>query len=207
MNKDIYIIGAGVHGEVILDVLLRNNIIPKGFLDDNKNLWNKDIMGIKILGGISLAKELDGNFVIAIGDNKKRKEIYENLTLPLNFFINVIHDKVILSKNIEFGNGNMIIGGVVINTKTKIGNHVIINTSASIDHHNLIEDFVHIAPGVTTGGNVKIGEGSLIGIGAIILPNIKVGKWSIIGAGSVVIEDVPDNVVVVGVPAKIIKRR
>ncbi|MGB9844120.1 MAG: transferase, partial [Caldisericia bacterium] len=71
----------------------------------------------------------------------------------------------------------------------------------------IIGDFVHIAPGVHTGGNVTIAEGSLIGIGSTILPNIKIGRWSIVGAGSVVIDNIPDNVVVVGVPAKIIKKR
>ncbi len=50
-----------------------------------------------------------------------------------------------------------------------------------------------------------MGEGTHIGIGACVLPNINIGKWSIIGAGAVVIEDVPDNVIVVGNPAKILK--
>ncbi len=49
-----------------------------------------------------------------------------------------------------------------------------------------------------------MGEGTHIGIGACVLPNINIGKWSIIGAGAVVIEDVPDNVIVVGNPAKVI---
>lgn len=207
MNNDIYIIGAGVHGEVILDIFLRKNIKPKGFLDDNQNLWNKDLLGIRILGGIDLAKKINGKFVIAIGDNIKRKEIFEKLKLPLNSYINAIHDTAIISDFTEIGIGNMIIGGTVINIKTKIGNHVIINTSSSIDHHNTIEDFVHIAPGVTTGGNVFIGEGTLVGLGSKILPNIKVGKWSIIGAGSVVTKDIPDNVIALGIPAKVIKRR
>ena len=55
-------------------------------------------------------------------------------------------------------------------------------------------------------GNVQVGEGSLIGTGAIIIPGKKVGAWSIIGAGSVVIDNIPDYVVAVGNPAKVIKR-
>ncbi|MGC9090025.1 MAG: acetyltransferase [Caldisericia bacterium] len=207
MKNDIYIIGAGGHGEVILDILLKNNIVPKGFLDDNRSLWNKEIQGIKVLGRINLAKELEGKFIIAIGDNEKRKEIVNYLKFNKEKFINAIHPSVILGNEINYGYGNMIIGGVFINTKTKIGDHTIINTSSSIDHHNIIGDFVHIAPGVHTGGNVTIAEGSLIGIGSTILPNIKIGRWSIVGAGSVVIDNIPDNVVVVGVPAKIIKKR
>ncbi|MBX9807224.1 MAG: acetyltransferase, partial [Flavobacteriaceae bacterium] len=54
-------------------------------------------------------------------------------------------------------------------------------------------------------GNVTIGEGAHIGIGATIIQGITIGKWAVIGAGAVIIENIPDNVVVVGVPGKIIK--
>ena len=54
-------------------------------------------------------------------------------------------------------------------------------------------------------GGVHIGEGTHIGIGAIVIEGIKIGKWCKIGAGSVVLEDIPDYSTAVGVPAKIIK--
>jgi acetyltransferase EpsM len=57
-------------------------------------------------------------------------------------------------------------------------------------------------PGVHISGNVSIGEGSMIGTGAVILPNVNVGKWCRIGAGAVVTRDVPDGKTFVGVPAK-----
>jgi acetyltransferase EpsM len=52
---------------------------------------------------------------------------------------------------------------------------------------------------------VDIGEGSWIGAGAVVKQGVHIGKWAMIGAGAVVIKDVPDNAVVAGVPAKIIK--
>lgn len=52
---------------------------------------------------------------------------------------------------------------------------------------------------------VEIGRGSLIGMGAIILEGVKVGAGSIVGAGAVVTKDVPDGVVVAGVPAKVLR--
>ena len=94
---------------------------------------------------------------------------------------------------------------MVIQPNTTIGKHVIVNTSASIDHDNYIADFVHVAPKVALTGHVEVGEGSFIGAGAVVIPKIKIGKWCTIGAGSVVIKDVPDNAVVVGNPAKIIR--
>lgn len=53
---------------------------------------------------------------------------------------------------------------------------------------------------------VTIGDGSYIGINAVIVGNVKIGKHCVIGANSVVTKDVPDYCVAVGSPAKVIKR-
>lgn len=53
---------------------------------------------------------------------------------------------------------------------------------------------------------VEIGDSSFIGFGSIILPNVKIGRYVIVGAHSVVTNDIPDYSVVVGIPAKIIKK-
>jgi acetyltransferase-like isoleucine patch superfamily enzyme len=55
---------------------------------------------------------------------------------------------------------------------------------------------------VHLGGEVRIGEGALIGIGAVVLPRVTVGAWSTVGAGAVVTSDVPPGVTVAGVPAR-----
>jgi acetyltransferase EpsM len=68
-----------------------------------------------------------------------------------------------------------------------------------------MSDFVHIAPHATIAGGVEIGEGTWIGAGAVIKQGVRIGSWSMIGAGAVVVKDVPSNVVVAGVPAKILK--
>lgn len=76
----------------------------------------------------------------------------------------------------------------------------------------VIEDDVSILQGVTLGGtgkvdgdrHPKIRRGVLIGAGAQILGNIEIGACSRVASGSVVLRDVPPNVTVVGVPAKII---
>jgi len=64
---------------------------------------------------------------------------------------------------------------------------------------------VHISPNASLAGDVYIGEGTHIGIGAVIIQGLKVGKWVTIGAGAVVINDIPDFAVVVGNPGKIKK--
>ncbi|MFU2158708.1 MAG: acetyltransferase [Caldisericum sp.] len=203
--KKLYIIGAGGHGQVVSDCAKAGGFEIGGFLDDNKDLWGKVVNGIEVLGGIGLVKKLDGIFVVAIGDNFARKKVVERLNLGIKSFATIIHPSAIIGSDVDIGYGTMIVGEVVVNTHTKVGNHVIVNTMASLDHHNVVEDYVHVAPGVHTGGSVFIGEGTLLGIGSSIIPGIKIGKWAVIGAGSVVIRDVPDYATVVGNPGKVIK--
>lgn len=59
---------------------------------------------------------------------------------------------------------------------------------------------------VQKGQKVSIGEGSYIGINAVIVGNVKIGKHCVIGANSIVNKDIPDFCVAVGCPVKIIKR-
>lgn len=54
-------------------------------------------------------------------------------------------------------------------------------------------------------GRIKIGENAFVGANSIILPNVTIGKNSIVGAGSVVTKSVPDNMIVAGNPARLIK--
>ena len=58
---------------------------------------------------------------------------------------------------------------------------------------------------VQRGQRVSIGDGSYIGINAVIVGNVKIGKHCVIGANSGVTKDVPDYAVVVGNPAKVIR--
>ena len=206
MNKKVYIIGAGGHGEVIWDSLEEMGISPEAFLDDAFPKINL-VSGKPVLGKVSLAKELEGLFVVAIGNNLIRRKIVSKLNFPEERYLTVIHPTAFVAKDVKIGAGTMIIAHSVINTGSVIGKHVIVNTSASLDHHNFIEDFTHIAPGTHTGGNVKIKECAFVGIGVSVIPGKTIGKWATVGAGSVVIEDVPDYATVVGVPARVIKIR
>ena len=70
-----------------------------------------------------------------------------------------------------------------------------------------MEVFSSLAPGVTTGGNVYIGEYSAISLGAKIIHNVVIGKHTVVGAGSTVLKNLPDNCVAYNTPAKIGRNR
>ena len=78
---------------------------------------------------------------------------------------------------------------------------------AIIEHENEVEDHVHIAPGCSLGGRVTVKKGTFIGIGSVVKEYLAIGENVTIGAGSVVLEDIPDNVVAAGAPAKVIRTK
>ena len=80
-----------------------------------------------------------------------------------------------------------------------------VNLSCTIGHDTTIGEFVEICPNVSISGRCTIGNLVFIGTGATILPDITIGNNSVVAAGSVVTKDVPDNVLVAGIPA-IIKK-
>ena len=199
MSNKINIIGAGGHSKVVIEIAELLGYEIAGVYDQRDQV--KEILKYPVLHNFSnIAK--DEKLFFALGSNLNRKK---NAGVFQSEYFNLIHPSAIISKNIFLGKGSVVMAGVVINSSCIIGNHCIINTSASIDHDCEIGDYVHISPKVALAGNVKIFEGAQIGIGASIKQNITIGKWSVVGAGSVVIQDVPDNVVVVGNPARIIK--
>ena len=67
--------------------------------------------------------------------------------------------------------------------------------------------FLYVSRGVrcNKSDRIEIGEGTWIGINAVIVGNIRIGKHCVIGANSVVTKDIPDYCVAVGIPVRVIR--
>jgi sugar O-acyltransferase (sialic acid O-acetyltransferase NeuD family) len=196
----IYLIGAGGHARVIADTLLDSGRPPAAFLDDAPK--HNRIFDIPVIQGLEVP-EPTASVIIAVGDNSVRA----SLAARYSSFAIAIHPSAQVSRHAEIGPGTVIMAGAVINAGARVGAHCIINTRASVDHDCLIDDFAHVAPGATLGGNVQVGTASMIGLGANVIHGLVVGAHTVIGAGSTVVCDIPDNVVALGSPARIAHAR
>lgn len=191
--------GASMHSEVILDILFLNNISVEKIFDDLP--VNEELYGVPIIKNEGNIEE--DKAIISIGNNEVRKIIAEKYLLE---YVSAFHPKSIISRFSKIGKGSVAMANCVVNAGATIGDHCILNTGSVIEHDCEIENFVHISPNATLAGNVKIGEGTHVGIGACIIPGITIGKWCTIGAGTVVTKNIPDFSVVVGNPGRIIKK-
>ena len=140
---------------------------------------------------------------------KGKRGILSTLILPLAWFFP--HRKfrtyfhklrgVNIGRNVEIGYF-CIIGNVHPEMITIGDNAVITARTTILEHDNAM---YYTGRGNVNSGPVYIKKNAFIGIGAMILPNIIVGEKSIVAPYSVVKNDIPDNVLVAGQPAKIIK--
>lgn len=209
--RRVFILGAGGHGRVVLDILLadgRHQVT--GFLDNNADIHGRRVDGIPVLGTLNdLAKlaqehEIDG-VIVAIGDNGVRRGLAREVDAAGLQLINAVHPSATLAHNVTLGRNVVVAAGVVVCAHCQIGDSVILNTGCIVDHQTMIGEGSHICPGVRIAGRVKVESGTFVGVGATIIPKVTLGCESIVGAGTVVIEDVPALATVVGVPARQIR--
>jgi UDP-2-acetamido-3-amino-2,3-dideoxy-glucuronate N-acetyltransferase len=131
----------------------------------------------------------------------------------------VIHDQVNLFK-CKIGKNCKIDAFVYIEQDVRIGDNCKIRPFVFIPTGVVIEDNVFVGPNVTftndkypkVKGNWQllktiVGNGASLGANSVILPGVNIGKNALVGAGCVVTNDIPENAIVVGNPAKIIGYR
>lgn len=203
-NNKISIIGSGGFALEVFYLMKEDKFQLVGFIDFD---IVKAELPLPIIGHEGNIKDLIDSFnfnncFIAIGDIFKRQNIYNNIKENKIRFPNIISG---FSKSFsnDIGKGVVQYPGSTIMNNCRIGNFTIINSGVTIGHDTEIGDFCNINPGVHIAGKVKVGDCTMIGIGSSIKENTKVGSNSIIGAGSVVLNDVPDNTVVYGSPARV----
>jgi UDP-perosamine 4-acetyltransferase len=215
MPNNIIGLGAGGHAQVIIEILKQDKSFRIiGLLDPRKDLWNKKIWDIPVLGDDHLLPEIVHNkapfFFIGLGsiaDTHPRKSLYQKVSAFGIEPVNVIHPQATISETAELGRGVTVMAGAIISAGAFFGENVIINTGAIIDHNCTIGNHVHIATGACLAGTVSVGDCCHIGTGARVIQDIHIGENVTVGAGAVVINNIPSNVTVAGCPAKIIKNK
>ena len=185
--------------------------------DVNKSEFNKMIAG-------QWYNAMDYSMLKLRQENNKKTEAYSRIT------INTLSYKDRMAKAIvkEFGENANIIPPFTCDygCNVKVGNNTVINHSGvfldtneiNIGKHALIGPksglYGAIHPfdvearneGIEKAKTINIGDGAWLGGKVTVVPGVSIGKHSVIGAGSVVTKDIPDDVVAVGNPCRVIRK-
>jgi len=206
LDNKVILIGYSGHGFVVADTAIENELQIIGYTDKSKvhsNPFELHYLGNEQENGF-FDKNNGVKFLIGIGDNITRENIYNLIVENKREIITLICKSAFVSKTASIGNGTFVNKNVSINAFAKIGNNVILNTACIIEHDCIVGDSAHIGPGAVLAGNVSIGDRTFIGANTVVKQGVFIGKDVIVGAGSVVINNIPDGKKVVGNPIRFI---
>lgn len=200
----IIVFGCGGHARSVIDTLLESVQDTEIYLVDDNAHNNESIMGCRVKQSYSLKEE--DSFIIAVGDNKRRKKLYDLLmSIHTGNCISIISRRSHIGMEAEIGVGSFIAPGAHVGPQAKIGDNCIINTGSIIEHETIIGNNVHVAPHTTICGRVTVGANVFCGAGSTIIDAVHITDNVVIGAGAVVVNNIDIPGTYVGVPAKIVK--
>ncbi len=156
-----------------------------------------------------VAKKLfDTNLQIAmgIGEPITREKLFkkikaDNIETPV-----LIHPDVHVPETTIIGEGVIIQSSCFISVGVNIKDYVYIQPKCAIGHDCVLNEGCIISSFDSIAGAVEIGKCTYIGMSSSVRELVKIGDYSVIGMGSVVFKDVPDEVIVMGNPARAMKR-
>lgn len=192
----LLIYGAGGHARSVVDVAIANDINQIEFIDNHAQP-NETIFNFPVL---KHSRHKNANYIVAIGDNKKRSEIF--LKNGLDKVISLISKEAYLGNNAKLGKGVFVGHQVYLGPNVIIEENTIINTRCLIEHDCTVGSHSHISINATLAGKVRIGNFVMIGAGAVVIDGISICDNVIIGAGAVVVDDINSPGIYLGMPAK-----
>ena len=141
-----------------------------------------------------------------------------NSALPLLDMKDVparIEPGAIIREHVTVGKNAVIMMGAVLNIGAVVGEGTMIDMGAILGGRATVGKNCHVGAGAVLAGVIEpasavpvvVEDGVLIGANAVVIEGVHIGKNAVVAAGAVVIEDVPDNMVVAGCPARIIKEK
>jgi sugar O-acyltransferase (sialic acid O-acetyltransferase NeuD family) len=208
LNEEVLIVGTGGHARFVIAILKRAKWHVRGLITlDNSYSSDERILNQPIIGVIGdLPKFFTQGYktlVLAVGDNRVRKDIYNELAEFGFRFPTVIHPDACVDSSVSMSGANIVGPNVVIGASVIVGENNIINSSCVVEHESVIGNHCHIAPGAVICGRVVLGDEVMVGANGTIIDKLRVANKTVLGAGATLINSVSiEGETLVGSPAR-----
>lgn len=208
MTKPLIIIGAGGQGGCVHDIAVQAGFQVKGFLD-TVHAKGDQVLGLPVLGSDEYLDDAEfvaaHAFAIGIGEPGPRRRYGRRLKTMGADLPNIINPSSFVSPHADLGVGVFLMGFNAVNHQARVSDFAAMDWHATLGHHSVLGECCFVGPGAHVAGRVSCGDETYIGIGACTVEKIRIGSHTVIGAGATVTKDVPDHVLAVGSPAKVIR--
>ncbi|MEG1931463.1 MAG: NeuD/PglB/VioB family sugar acetyltransferase [Anaerovorax sp.] len=201
---------SGLGREILENVQMQPNFISRWeqvfFIDDiqpDRKLCNYCVLSFEQICALYSSAQIE--FIIAVGEPFLREKLYHKVKSFGYSLTTLVHPSAILT------NSTILKEGVIVNAFSFVSCDVFLDCNAliqnhvSIGHDTKIGSHCVISAGDMIGGHSYVGSRTYISMGISIKDRISIGSDSILGLGSVVTQNIPDNVIAMGNPARGLK--
>jgi len=201
MTEDLIILGTGVHAAEMADIVGRiNNVEPRwrlrGFIrratDPGVDCW----AGLPVLGNVDALPDYP--------DCHVAHECFfdDRIDVPPERWAALVDPSSFVASSAVVGPGSVVYPHGFIGAGATLTQRAFILSGCAINHDCVLEDRTIVCSGVTLAGHVHVERDCYLGQRCTVRQNVRIGAGSTLGMGSVVLDDVPPEVVMVGNPAR-----
>jgi len=179
-----------------------NDLVPEGSL----------INGFPVLGGLkdSAVFIQKGyyfiNTILRIDGQQARINLIKSLQIPEKQWATFIHPMAYVAPSVKIGAGCVIMPHASVSAESVLGNCTLVMPGAVITHDVLVGSFCRFGSNCSIAGYVTIADGVHISLNSSVRENCKIGLNSSLGMGSALLENIGEEEIWAGVPAKFIRK-
>jgi len=148
----------------------------------------------------------DLEIVMGIGEPATRIKLFSKIKADGIETPSLIHPGVHIPTSTSIGKGVIIQDGCFVSVDVTIHDYVMLQPKCAIGHDCVLEEGCIVSTFDSIAGAVKIGKCTYVGMSSSIKELVTVGDSSIVGMGSVVYKDVPDEMIAIGNPARVMRK-